>query len=70
LLSFHIGSHAVHLDTWMEQSVSLDFQFYEPDALATRLQEARFEIEMQLERAPYPPWEVDTRRGYILARAS
>ncbi len=69
LLAFHIGDEVRHLDEWWEKPVSLDFHFYQIEALARRLEEAGFRIEARIERAPYVgSVEHPSQRGYILAR--
>jgi SAM-dependent methyltransferase len=69
LLAFHIGDEVVHRDEWWEKPVSLDFHFYQIEALARRLEEAGFRIEARIERAPYvSSVEHPSQRGYILAR--
>ena len=69
LLAFHIGDEVVHRNEWWEKPVSLDFHFYQIEALARRLEEAGFRIEARIERAPYVgSVEHPSQRGYILAR--
>jgi len=68
LLAFHIGQEAVHLDEWWGEPVSLDFFFFQPDEIADHLRNAGFVVEEQIERAPYPDVEHQSRRAYILAR--
>jgi SAM-dependent methyltransferase len=68
LIAFHVGDTVVHLDTWWEQPVDLDFHFLEPDAVTTALQQAQFTIEATVRRAPYPDVEHPSQRAYILAR--
>jgi SAM-dependent methyltransferase len=67
LLAFHIGQDAVHLDEWWGEPVSLDFFFFEPEEIAGHLRGAGFVVEEQIERAPYPDVEHQSRRAYILA---
>jgi SAM-dependent methyltransferase len=69
LLAFHIGDEVVHRNEWWEKPVSLDFHFYQIEALARRLEEAGFRIEARIERAPYVgSVEHPSQRGYLLAR--
>jgi SAM-dependent methyltransferase len=67
LLAFHIGEEIVHLDSWWEQSVALDFVFFGIDEMRTYLATAGFEIEAVIERAPYIEAEHPSRRAYICA---
>jgi SAM-dependent methyltransferase len=68
LLTFHIGQKDVHLDEWWNKPVSLDFYFFETEAMKGCLTQAGFELEEVIERDPYPDIEVQTRRAYIFAR--
>ena len=67
LVAFHVGSEVRHLDEWWGQAVDIDFRFFELPAIAEAMEKAGFRIEMRLERLSYPG-EVETRRGYLLAR--
>ncbi|XXY46864.1 class I SAM-dependent methyltransferase [Sorangium sp. So ce269] len=67
LLAFHGGQEVIHLDSWWEQAVSVDFTFFEPDEMKGYLKTAGFAVEERLERAPYD-FEHQSRRIYILAR--
>lgn len=67
LVSFHVGSEARHLDQWWGHAVDLDFRFFEPPDIADAIERSGFRTEMRLERVSYPG-EVETRRGYVLAR--
>ena len=68
LLTFHIGQKDVHLDEWWNKPVSLDFYFFETEAMKGNLTQAGFELEEVIERDPYPEVEVQTRRAYVFAR--
>jgi SAM-dependent methyltransferase len=68
LLAFHIGDETVHLDNWWEQKVNIDFFFFQPQEMASKLQAAGFEIKEIIEREPYPEVEHQSRRAYIFAR--
>jgi SAM-dependent methyltransferase len=68
LLTFHIGQKDIHLDEWWDKPVSLDFYFFETEAMKGCLTQAGFELEEVIERDPYPDVEVQTRRAYIFAR--
>jgi SAM-dependent methyltransferase len=68
LVAFHSGDSVVHLDSWWDQPVDLDFRFLPTDAVATALQQAHFSIEATVRRAPYPGVEHPSERVYLLAR--
>ena len=68
LLAFHIGDETLHLDDWWEQKVNIDFFFFQPEGMASKLHAAGFEIEEIIEREPYPEVEHQSRRAYIFAR--
>lgn len=68
LVAFHVGDTVVHLDSWWNQPVALDFQFLRPDTVAENLLRAGFAVEARLLRAPYPGVEHESERGYLLAR--
>lgn len=67
LLAFHLGDETRHLDEWWGRPVDLDFHFFAIDDMARWLAEAGFAVEARVEREPYAPTEVATRRGYLLA---
>jgi len=68
LAAFHIGDETVHLDEWWGHTVSVDFHFFQPEEMESRLREAGFVIEETIERDPYPEVEHQSRRCYIFAR--
>jgi len=67
LLSFHIGEETVHIDAFLEHPVSMDFAFFQPDDIISRLGVAGLRVEEVTMRYPYPEVEVATKRAYILA---
>jgi ubiquinone/menaquinone biosynthesis C-methylase UbiE len=69
LVSFHVGSEVRHLAEWWGFAVDVDFRFLEMADAAGALERAGFDVQAQLERRSYPG-EVETRRGYVLARRS
>jgi SAM-dependent methyltransferase len=68
LVAFHSGDTVMHLDTWWDQPVDLDFRFLQADTVAAALQQAGFAIEATLRRTPYPDAEHPSERVYLLAR--
>lgn len=69
LVAFHVGKEVRHVTDWWDHAVDLHFHFLEPDVVAAHLEAAGLRVEATLERAPYEQ-EVDTRRAYLLARAT
>jgi ubiquinone/menaquinone biosynthesis C-methylase UbiE len=68
LLSFHAGSEVRHATELLGVPVDLDFHLHTSELVAAELTATGFIVEAVLERRPYEPLEVATRRGYILAR--
>lgn len=69
LLSFHIGDEILRPDEVLGQRISMDFFFFRPSTIRSRLEEAGFVIEDVVERGPYAPdVEYQSRRAYIFAR--
>src|SRR5215217_5845606 len=69
LLAFHIGDESIHLEEWWGHQVTVDFVFFDPGSVKSKLQESGFRIVEALERDPYPEVEHQSRRAYILAEA-
>jgi len=67
LIAVHVGQETVHRDEMWGQPVSIDFIFYEPEALERELRAAGFVVDEVIVREPYPEVEVATRRAYLLA---
>ena len=67
LVAFHIGSEVRHLAQWWGREVDIDFRFLEVTDVTAIMERAGFLPQAQLERVNYPG-EVETRRGYLLAR--
>ena len=70
LLAFHIGEEVVHVEDLFGQPVSLDFRFHQPRDVMNALRLTRFKVIEVTEREPYEGAEHQSRRSYILARAS
>jgi SAM-dependent methyltransferase len=68
LAAFHKGEGAVHRDEFLDEHVSLDFAFFEPQEMEIYLRAGGFLIEDVLERQPYPDVEYPSQRAYIIAR--
>lgn len=67
LLAFHIGDETVQREELWGIPVSLEFLFFQPDAMRGYLTEAGFRIEESIAREPYPEVEYPSRRAYLLA---
>jgi len=67
LLSFHLGDEVLRLDELWDQTVRMDFYFFERSEMEEYLVEAGFEIDKIVERDPYPDVEYQSRRAYIFA---
>ncbi len=68
LITFHVGDEIRHFDEFFGEPVSLDFHFFERNAIRTRLEQAGFTVEEAIQRDPYPDVEVATQRAYLFAR--
>ncbi len=67
LVAFHVGSEVRHLAQWWGVDVDVDFRFLDMAGVADVMKREGFGVEARLERTSYPD-EVETRRGYLLAR--
>jgi SAM-dependent methyltransferase len=68
LFSYHVGKEVRHASEWWGTAVDIDFVFFETSEMLTYVWNAGFDSELDVEREPYPDIELQTRRGYILAR--
>jgi SAM-dependent methyltransferase len=68
LLAFHVGEGSVHVEELLGHSVSLDFVFFTPHAVADELVRAGLVVVEIIERDPYPGVEYPSRRAYMFAR--
>jgi ubiquinone/menaquinone biosynthesis C-methylase UbiE len=68
LVAYHVGSEVRHASEWWGTAVDIDFVFFETGEMLTYVWNAGFDSELDVEREPYPDIELQTRRGYILAR--
>lgn len=67
LFSFHIGEKKVHLDSFLNENVDIDFYFFNTDKIINLLKKAGFKIITAAERYPYENIEYPSKRAYILA---
>lgn len=70
LFSFHIGNNIIHLDTFLDQPVNIDFYFFKTDKIINLLTETGFEIIDVIERQPYFGVEHQSKRAYIWTRTT
>ena len=68
LIGFHLGSETRHASDWWDRPVDLDFVFFQMSEMLGYVWGAGFDTELHYEREPYPEIEVQTQRGYIVAR--
>ena len=68
LFSFHIGDTMVRVDNFLDQQVSIDFYFLDPNTIVNLLTESGFEIIDVIERRPYKEVEYASNRAYIWCR--
>jgi SAM-dependent methyltransferase len=68
LFSFHIGNETIHLDSFLGESVEIDFYFFEIAKIKDLLRATGFEIIDILEREPYKDIEYPSKRAYIWAK--
>ncbi len=70
LFSFHIGDNVIHLDTFLDQPVNIDFYFFETEKITKLLTETGFEIIDVIERQPYFEVEHQSKRAYIWTKTT
>ena len=70
LLSFHVGEETLHVDDLWGRTVSLDFQFHQPDDVTALLHMAGLIVTESAEREPYDGVEYPSRRCYLFATAA
>ncbi len=68
LFSFHLGDEWLHVDTFLDHKVSIDFRFLQPEQMRRFALEAGFEEVEGIERGPYPDIEYPSRRSYFWVR--
>lgn len=68
LFSFHIGDNLVHLDSFLDHEVNIDFYFFETEKIIDLLKVTGFEMIDIIERQPYKDIEYPSKRAYIWAK--
>lgn len=67
LFSFHIGNKKVHLDTFLNKEVDINFYFFTPSKIISLLIGTGYKIITVAVRYPYENAEYPSKRAYILA---
>lgn len=67
LLAFHEGESTIHVDSFLETEVDVDFMFFTPGFILDSLETGGFVNIIIEEREPYPDIEYQSRRAYIFA---
>ena len=67
LFSFHVGEKKVHLASFLNENVNIDFYFFNTDKIMDLLKKTGFIIITAAERFPYENIEYPSKRAYILA---
>lgn len=68
LLAFHVGAEVRHVDDLLDTGVDLDFHFHPLGEVTRVMAQAGFDVEATLQRGAVAGHEVETTRGYVLAR--
>jgi SAM-dependent methyltransferase len=67
LFTYHIGGETMHIDSFLEHDVDIDFMFFTTDFIIGCLERCGFEGIEMIERPPYPDVEYQSRRAYVFA---
>ncbi|MEP7145435.1 MAG: class I SAM-dependent methyltransferase [bacterium] len=67
LFSFHTGNGNIHRDNFLNESVDIDFYFFETEKILRLLKKSGFHVITAAERYPYENTEYPSKRAYILA---
>lgn len=68
LFSFHVGNEIIKVEQFLEESVNVDFYFFETEKIINQLDELNYEIIDVIERLPYKNIEYESKRCYIWAK--
>lgn len=68
LMSFHIGTSAVPVDSILKTPVHLILHLLEVNKIRLLLEQTGFTVVESIERHPYPEIEYQSKRAYILAK--
>ncbi|MFN4146338.1 MAG: class I SAM-dependent DNA methyltransferase [Runella sp.] len=68
LFSFHIGDYTVHMDSFFDEKVNIDFYALQTEKIKELLEQTGFEIIDLIEREPYKDKEYESKRAYIWAK--
>jgi len=69
LFSFHVGESTVHLDTFLDHKVNIDFYFFDAAKIKAFVLESGFELIDMIERQPYSDVEYHSVRAYIWTKS-
>lgn len=68
LVSFHVGDEVRRVEEFLDESIRLDFHFFRPEDVRSRLQAVGCKVVETIQRGPYPESvEAQTDRCYIFA---
>ena len=67
LFSYHIGTETIHIDSFLNHDVDIDFMFFTNEFIRGCLENCGFEGIEIIERPPYPDVEYQSRRAYVFA---
>jgi ubiquinone/menaquinone biosynthesis C-methylase UbiE len=70
LFAFHIGDNIIHLDSFLDHQVEIDFHFFEVAKIKNILIEIGFKIVDIVVRQPYEDVEHQSERAYIWTKKS
>ncbi|MBK9331875.1 MAG: class I SAM-dependent methyltransferase [Ignavibacteria bacterium] len=68
LITFHTGEEKVHIDSFLDHTVNIDYYFFDTNKIVNLLRETGFEIQDVMERQPYKDVEYPSRRAFVWAK--
>jgi ubiquinone/menaquinone biosynthesis C-methylase UbiE len=69
LLAFHTGDQTVRVEEMWGRAVALDFFFFDPQSIRSKLETAGLVVVDLIERGPYAPEiEHQSHRAYVFAK--
>lgn len=67
-LSFHVGNETLHVNSFFDEEVILDYIFFNTDEIVDILVKHKFKIIEALTRYPYDGYEHGSKKGYIICQ--
>ena len=67
LFTYHIGDETLHIDSFLDKKVDIDFMFFTTACIRKCVKRCGFERIEIIERPPYPDVEYQSRRAYVFA---